>query len=63
LRARLPRWVDRVVAGATEEQFIESVRSDLSEPGPDLSLYEQAMPFWQSYAGLKRFVDTRGLSE
>jgi glyoxylase-like metal-dependent hydrolase (beta-lactamase superfamily II) len=63
LRARLPQWVDRVVAGATEEQFIESVRSDLSEPGPDLSLYEQAMPFWQSYAGLKRFVDTRGLSE
>jgi glyoxylase-like metal-dependent hydrolase (beta-lactamase superfamily II) len=63
LRARLPQWVDRVVAGATEEQFIESVRSDLSEPGPDLSLYEQAMPFWQSYAGLKRFVDTRGPSE
>jgi len=63
LCARLPQWVDRVVAGATEEQFIESVRSDLSEPGPDLSLYEQAMPFWQSYAGLKRFVDTRGVSE
>jgi glyoxylase-like metal-dependent hydrolase (beta-lactamase superfamily II) len=63
LRARLPQWVDRVVAGATEEQFIESVRSNLSEPGPDLSLYEQAMPFWQSYAGLKRFVDTRGLTE
>ena len=63
LRDRLPQWVERVVAGATEGQFSESVRSDLIEAGADLSSYEQAMPFWQSYAGLKRFVEKRGLSE
>jgi glyoxylase-like metal-dependent hydrolase (beta-lactamase superfamily II) len=63
LRERLPEWVGRVAAGATEEQFSESVRADLVEAQADLSIYEQAMPFWQSYAGLKRFVEKRGLSE
>jgi glyoxylase-like metal-dependent hydrolase (beta-lactamase superfamily II) len=60
LRERLPQWVERVVAGATEPQFAESVREDLEEAEADLGVYEQAMPFWQSYAGLKRFVEKRG---
>jgi glyoxylase-like metal-dependent hydrolase (beta-lactamase superfamily II) len=63
LRGRLPQWVARVAAGATEEQFGEAAREDLTEAGADLGAYEQAMPFWQSYAGLKRFVEKRGLSE
>ena len=63
LRERLPQWVERVAAGATEEQFAESVRADLTEAEADLNIYEQAMPFWQSYAGLKRFVEKRGQSE
>jgi glyoxylase-like metal-dependent hydrolase (beta-lactamase superfamily II) len=63
LRERLPQWVDRVAGGATEAEFTETVRGDLAEAQADLGVYEQAMPFWQSYAGLKRFVEKRGLSE
>jgi glyoxylase-like metal-dependent hydrolase (beta-lactamase superfamily II) len=63
LSERLPQWVARVVAEATEEQFTEAAREDLTEAGADLGAYEQAMPFWQSYSGLKRFVEKRGLSE
>ena len=63
LRERLPQWVDRVAAGAAETEFTETVRADLAEARGDLDAYEQAMPFWQSYAGLKRFVEKRGLWE
>jgi glyoxylase-like metal-dependent hydrolase (beta-lactamase superfamily II) len=63
LRERLPQWVDRVATGATEEEFTETVREDLIEARADLGAYEQAMPFWQSFAGLKRYVEKRGLSE
>ena len=27
--------------------------------GRDAAGYDRAMPFWQSYAGLKRYWDTR----
>jgi glyoxylase-like metal-dependent hydrolase (beta-lactamase superfamily II) len=50
LRARLVRWVE--LDGVTEEEFTQSVSSDV-ESG--LDEYERAMPFWQSYAGLKRY--------
>jgi glyoxylase-like metal-dependent hydrolase (beta-lactamase superfamily II) len=62
LRERLPQWVDRVAKGATEEEFTEAVREDLIGARADLGAYEQAMPFWQSFAGLKRYVEKRGLS-
>jgi hypothetical protein len=52
LRARLREWADRVRAGASEEEFEAEAAADL---GPDREAYEQAMPFWQSYAGLKRY--------
>jgi glyoxylase-like metal-dependent hydrolase (beta-lactamase superfamily II) len=63
LRERLPQWVDRVAAGVAETEFTETVRADVAEARGDLDAYEQAMPFWQSYAGLKRFVEKRGLWE
>jgi glyoxylase-like metal-dependent hydrolase (beta-lactamase superfamily II) len=50
LRTRLVRWVEQ--AGVTEEEFTQSVSSDV-ESG--LEEYERAMPFWQSYAGLERY--------
>jgi glyoxylase-like metal-dependent hydrolase (beta-lactamase superfamily II) len=50
LRMRLVRWVEH--AGVTEEEFTESVSADL-ESG--LEEYARAMPFWQSYAGLRRY--------
>jgi len=52
LRRRLREWAQRVRRGATEEQFAAEAETDLAE---NRDSYEQAMPFWQSYAGLKRY--------
>ena len=56
LRGRLADWVARTEVGVTEEEFSESVRADV-ESG--LEEYERAMPFWQSYAGLRRYWEKR----
>ena len=52
LRGRLHEWVG--LEGVTEEEFAELVGRDVDES------YEHAMPFWQSYAGLKRYWEQRG---
>ena len=52
LRRRLREWAQRVRVGATEEQFAAEAAADLAD---DQAAYEQAMPFWQSYAGLRRY--------
>jgi glyoxylase-like metal-dependent hydrolase (beta-lactamase superfamily II) len=58
LRQRLTDWVDRVGRGMTEEEFTQASREDLHADGEsDVDEYERAMPFWQSYAGLKRYWD------
>jgi glyoxylase-like metal-dependent hydrolase (beta-lactamase superfamily II) len=54
LRSRLVDWVGR--KGVTEDEFIASVSSDVDS---GLDEYERAMPFWQSYAGLKRYWEKR----
>jgi glyoxylase-like metal-dependent hydrolase (beta-lactamase superfamily II) len=56
LRRRLHAWAERVRAGATEEEFAAMAADDLAA---DQAAYEQAMPFWQSYAGLKRYWEKR----
>jgi glyoxylase-like metal-dependent hydrolase (beta-lactamase superfamily II) len=56
LRQRLHEWAERVRAGASEEQFDALAADDLAA---DQAAYEQAMPFWQSYAGLKRYWEKR----
>jgi glyoxylase-like metal-dependent hydrolase (beta-lactamase superfamily II) len=56
LRVRLHEWAERVRAGASEQEFERQAADDL---GADRDPYEQAMPFWQSYAGLKRYWDKR----
>jgi glyoxylase-like metal-dependent hydrolase (beta-lactamase superfamily II) len=56
LRERLRDWVRRTEGVATEEEFSESVRAEIDS---GLGEYERAMPFWQSYAGLKRYVEKR----
>ena len=55
LRQRLGDWARRVAEGVTEEEFNESVRNDVVQAGGDVETYERAMPFWQSYAGLRRY--------
>jgi glyoxylase-like metal-dependent hydrolase (beta-lactamase superfamily II) len=59
LRQRLADWARRVEQGITEEEFNESVRSDIAASGGDAETYERAMPFWQSYAGLKLYWKRR----
>ena len=56
LRRRLHAWTDRVGEGASEEEFEAAA---LAELGGDAPQYEQAMPFWHSYAGLRRYWDKR----
>jgi len=56
LRRRLRSWTERVGEGASEEEFEAAA---LAELGDDAAPYEQAMPFWQSYAGLRRYWDKR----
>jgi glyoxylase-like metal-dependent hydrolase (beta-lactamase superfamily II) len=56
LRERLLDWVRRTERGVTEAEFSESVRAEIDS---GLDEYERAMPFWQSYAGLRRYVEKR----
>jgi glyoxylase-like metal-dependent hydrolase (beta-lactamase superfamily II) len=56
LRRRLRAWTERVGEGASNEEFEAAA---LAELGADAPPYEQAMPFWQSYAGLRRYWDKR----
>jgi glyoxylase-like metal-dependent hydrolase (beta-lactamase superfamily II) len=60
LHARLHEWADRVRAGASEEEFGAAAARDLGAEG---DIYEHAMPFWQSYAGLKRYWEKREEAE
>ena len=57
LRTRLDTWAGRVEQGATEAEFVAAARADL--PPDEADRYDRAMPFWQSYAGLRRYWDLR----
>ncbi len=57
LRERLDTWAKRVEEGATEQEFVAAAKAEL--PPEEADGYDRAMPFWQSYAGLKRYWDTR----
>ncbi len=57
LRERLDVWARRVEEGASEEEFVAAARADL--PPEEADDYDRAMPFWQSFAGLRRYWDTR----
>ena len=59
LRARLEEWSERVRRGVDEGTFVAAAEEELAEKGEPVGLYEQAMPFWQSYAGLKRYWEKR----
>jgi glyoxylase-like metal-dependent hydrolase (beta-lactamase superfamily II) len=56
LRVRLTGWVERTKGEVTEAEFSRSVRDEVTaQERKALEIYELAMPFWQSYAGLKRY--------
>ena len=58
LRRRLDAWSQRVEVGATEDEFVAAAKDEL--PPEEAEAYDQAMPFWQSYAGLARYWEKRG---
>jgi glyoxylase-like metal-dependent hydrolase (beta-lactamase superfamily II) len=57
VRRRLLEWRDLVANGASEEEFAGTVRTGVADQADDFGVYERAMPLWQSYAGLKRYVE------
>ena len=59
LELNLLDWAESVEGGASEEEFCAYARAELEDAGEDVAAWEQAMPFWQSYAGLKRWADKR----
>jgi glyoxylase-like metal-dependent hydrolase (beta-lactamase superfamily II) len=56
LRRRLAFWAELVAGGASQEEWEQRARADL---GDAAATYEQAMPLWQSYAGLRRWAEKR----
>ncbi|MGH3092243.1 MAG: MBL fold metallo-hydrolase [Gaiellaceae bacterium] len=61
MRERLRTWAGRVRDGASEEEFVRAAEEEL-HAGADAETaeaYQQAGPFWQSYAGLRRYWDKR----
>ena len=56
LRARLRSWTALVGDGTTQEEFEATA---LAELGDDAPPYVQAIPPWQSYAGLRRYWEKR----
>ena len=64
MRNELRRWVERVGAGASEEEFVRASRDDLAARVLDDSdRWERAAPLWQSYRGLARYWQKRREAE
>jgi glyoxylase-like metal-dependent hydrolase (beta-lactamase superfamily II) len=61
MRERLREWAERVRDGASEAEFVAAAEAELAAfVDPDsASPYTEAGPFWQSYAGLRRYWDKR----
>ncbi|HEY2652023.1 MAG TPA: MBL fold metallo-hydrolase [Solirubrobacteraceae bacterium] len=59
MREGLALWSGWVRDGATEDEFIEAARAQLADRPEVLEAIETAAPFPPSYAGLKRYWETR----
>jgi glyoxylase-like metal-dependent hydrolase (beta-lactamase superfamily II) len=57
LRARLHSWTALVRDGATEEQFLAQAIAERDRASRHADIGEKAMPLWQCYAGIRRYVD------
>jgi glyoxylase-like metal-dependent hydrolase (beta-lactamase superfamily II) len=61
LRRRLDDWSARVAEGESEEAFVAAGNESIEgvRDARARTAYGQAMPLWQSYAGLRRWADRR----
>ncbi len=59
LRLELYDWAEFVLGGASEEEFVDYVRTELRDAGEPMEDWDDAMPFWQSYRGLQRWAQKR----
>ena len=61
LRAGLRIWAERARDGS-EEEFVRAAEAEVAATAdPDTAeLFQQAGPFWQSYAGLRRYWEKKG---
>ncbi|MDQ3992059.1 MAG: MBL fold metallo-hydrolase [Actinomycetota bacterium] len=58
LAERLAAWTREVEDGATQDEFIAARQAEAAAlPPGDAAGYDQAIPFWQSYLGLARYVE------
>lgn len=57
LRLELLDWAEFVLGGASEDEFVAYCRTELADAGEPVGIWDLAMPFWQSYRGLKRWAD------
>jgi glyoxylase-like metal-dependent hydrolase (beta-lactamase superfamily II) len=57
LRLELLDWAEFVRGGASEDEFVAYCRTELADSGEPVGIWDVAMPFWQSYQGLKRWAD------
>jgi glyoxylase-like metal-dependent hydrolase (beta-lactamase superfamily II) len=59
-REQLAKWSQRCEQGMDEDEWIAAARKDLEAAvGDEADLWVRAGPFWQSYAGMKRYWDKR----
>jgi len=56
LRLALYDWTDFVRGGASEEEFVAYVQTEMRDAGERPEDYAFAIPVWQSYHGLKRWA-------
>jgi len=61
LRRNLRAWEAIVERGASEDEFVAEASAQIRAADDEATAahHGQAMPFWQSYAGLRRYVDKR----
>jgi len=63
LRRRLAEWTELVASGSGEDAFVSMATAQLEASIRDDSaardVYQQAVPFWQAYAGLARYCEKR----
>lgn len=60
-REELAKWSERCEQGLDEEEWIEAAQRDLADAVGDeeAETWVRAAPFWQSYAGMKRYWEKR----